>query len=137
MSELRQFKVFVSQAWQGLGVTPQALADSGRTASERERIASGRIEKFLDALLAEGPVQFVPVPAPLKEALHEKYDAKVSEAGVDRALERAQKIRTVSDSTRASQPQGGPPTQVPMPQGPMPQRQVPPQVERPAPAQRP
>ena len=129
-----QFKVFVNQAWQGLGITPSVLADSGRTPSERERVASGRIEKFLDALLAEGPVQFVPVPEPLKEALHEKYDAKVSQAGVDRALERAQKIRVVTDSTRASQApqQGGPgvPSQVPMPQGQMPQGQIPPGAQR-------
>ena len=124
-----QFRVFVNQAWQGLGVAPQMLADSGRTPAERERVASGRIEHFMDLLLAEGPVQFVPVPEPLKEALHEKYVAKVSDAGVDRALERAQKIRATADSTRASQPQ--PQSQVPMPQGPMPQQQVP--QGRPAP----
>lgn len=130
-----QFRIFVNQAWQGLGVSPQALADSGRTPAERQRVASGRVERFLDALLAEGPVQFVPVPEPLKEALHEKYDAKVSEAGVDRALERAQKIRSVADSTRATQ-QPQVPSAVPMPQGPMPQQQ--PQVpQQPAPGQRP
>ena len=56
------------------------------------------------------------------EALHEKYEAKVSDAGVDRALERAQKIRAAADSTRASQQ---PPSQVPMPQGPMPQQAPP------------
>ena len=130
-----QFRMFVNQAWQGLGVAPTALADSGRTPSERERVAAGRIERFLDALLAEGPVQFVPVPEPLKEALLEKYDAKVMEAGVERALERAQKIRATADSTRASQQ---PQSQVPMPQGPMPQGapQIPPGAQ-PVPAPRP
>jgi peptidyl-prolyl cis-trans isomerase D len=121
-----QFKIFVTQAWQGLGVAPQALADSGRTPAERERVASGRIERFLDALVSEGPVQFVQVPEPLKAALHEKFDAKPpSDAGIDRALERAQKIRAVSDSTRASQQ---PQSQVPMPQGGMPERPIPQQV---------
>lgn len=130
-----QFKVLVAQSWQGLGIAPQALTDSGKTPSERERVASGRIERYMDALLADGPVQFVPVPEPLKEALTDKYDAKIYDAGLDRALERATKIRTVADSTRASQaPQSQVPMPMPAPQG-VPQGA--PQPAQPAPQGRP
>jgi peptidyl-prolyl cis-trans isomerase D len=119
-----QFRGFVQSAWNGLGIAPQMLADSGRTPGEREKVASGRVERYLDALVAESQqIQFVPVPEPLKDALREKYDAKISDAGLDRAMERAGKIRTVADSTRAAQQ---PQSQVPMPPGmqggpPMPQ----------------
>ena len=110
-----QFRSFVTQGWAGLGVEPQQLADSGRTPDERERVASGRVERFLDVLLTEGPgAQFVPIPEPLATALRDKYESKVYDAGLDRAIERASRIRAVTDSTRASQQ---PPSQVPMPQG--------------------
>ena len=123
-----QFRLFVTQGWTGLGIEPKQLADSGRTASERERIASGRIERFLDALLGEAPgTQFVPVPEPLATALRDKYDSKIYDAGLDRAVERAGKIRAVADSTRASQQ---PRSQVPMPQS---QPQVQPQGQPVAP----
>ena len=48
----------------------------------------------------------------LESALHAKYDYKVNAAGVDRALERAQRIRAVADSTKAAQQ---PPSAVPLP----------------------
>ena len=111
-----QFRVFVAQGWTGLGIEPKQLADSGRTASERERIASGRVERFLDALLGEKPgTQFVAIPEPLATALRDKYDSKIYDAGLDRAVERAGKIRAVTDSTRG--PAQPPRSQVPMPQG--------------------
>ena len=48
----------------------------------------------------------------LESALHAKYDYTVNAAGVDQALERAQRNRTVADSTKAAQQ---PPSAVPLP----------------------
>jgi len=134
-AELREirnnFTAAIGQAWAGLGVEPKVLADSAKTEAEKERIASARVEEFMDnLLLREG--RFIPVPQPIEAVLHEKYDYKVNEAGNDRALERAARIRATADSTRAAQQ---PQSAVPMPQGQQPQGQQPqgqqPQGQRP------
>jgi hypothetical protein len=54
----------------------------------------------------------VPVPTPLANALAEKYDASIKRAGLERATERAAKIRASADSTRAAQQ---PRSEVPLP----------------------
>jgi hypothetical protein len=95
------------------------------------------------------------VPKPLESVLHDKYDSKVNEAGLDRALERAAKVRATMDSTRAAnQPQSAVPMpgqarpgqapsggQQPAPQGNAAPQQTPPQAPqqapKPAPQQRP
>jgi hypothetical protein len=78
-----------------------------------------------------GQAQPVPVPAPLQIVLMEKYDAKVNSAGVDRAVERAAKVRASADSARAaSQPKSA----VPLPGAAGPAMKAAPQ---PAPAARP
>ena len=52
------------------------------------------------------------MPAPLQIVLMDKYDYKVNAAGVDRAVERAQKIRVTADSSRAA---NQPKSAVPLP----------------------
>jgi hypothetical protein len=100
----RDFAQVVSMTWSALGVDPKALADSAKTPAERERLAAARVEKFLDKIMA-GQAQPVPVPAPLQIVLMNKYDAKVYPAGIDRAVERATKLKVSADSARAaSQP---------------------------------
>ena len=86
---------------------------SAKTPAERERLAAARIEAFLDKVMA-GEAQPVPVPAPLQIVLMNKYESKVNPAGIDRAVERAQKLRTVADSTRAA---NQPKSAVPLPGG--------------------
>jgi hypothetical protein len=73
-------------------------------------VAAARIEAYVDRLL-KNQAQFVPVPTEVSELLRETYDWKVANAGVERAIERARRIRTTRDSTRAaSRPQ----SQVPL-----------------------
>jgi peptidyl-prolyl cis-trans isomerase D len=116
LSQLRgTFAQVVGNAWTQLGIAPAQLTDSAKTEQERERVAAARIEAYLDRLLAN-QAQFVAVPTEISELLRDTYDWKIADAGVERALERARRIRTVRDSTRAaSRPQ----SQVPM--GPAPQ----------------
>ena len=57
--------------------------------------------------------QFVQIQPALEVALHREIRlSTVNSAGIDRALERAQRLRAVADSTRAAQQ---PPSAVPMP----------------------
>ncbi|MHB8838995.1 MAG: peptidylprolyl isomerase [Gemmatimonadaceae bacterium] len=101
----------VAGAMSELKVAPFFLKDSAKTVSEKERLAASRIDSYFDLLLAE-KAPFVNVPEPVSAALRAKYESRVVAAGIERALERAAKIRQVSDSTRAAQQ---PPSAVPMP----------------------
>jgi len=117
----RNFSTMIGQTWTGLGVDPKLLADSGKTGAARERVASARIEEYMDNLFMHD-ARFVDIPKPVEIALHEKYDTKVNEAGLDRALERATKVRATVDSTRAAQQ---PSSVVPMPRQGQPGQQPP------------
>jgi peptidyl-prolyl cis-trans isomerase D len=107
----RTFVSAISQAWSGLGITPASLKDSAKTESDREKLASSRIESYLDRLTQQR-AEFVQVPVPIERALRTKFDWKVNDAGLDRALERAAQVRASKDSARAG---SQPPTAIPMP----------------------
>lgn len=107
----RDFGQVVAMSWQQMGLDPKSLADSAKSTSDREKLAASRVEAFLDKIMA-GQAQPIPVPAPLQIVLMDKYDAKVNAAGVDRAVERAAKLRVSADSARAAQQ---PPSAVPLP----------------------
>ena len=131
----RDFAQVVTQAWTAIGVDPKSLSDSAKTTADRERIAAARVEAFLDRVMS-GLQQPVPVPAPLQMVLMDKFDSQVNAAGIDRAVERAAKLRTSADSARAaSQPKSAVPLPGPMgaPGGPPPAAGAVP-VPAPAPA---
>jgi peptidyl-prolyl cis-trans isomerase D len=103
----------VTQVWTALGIDPKSLADSGKTVADRERIAGARVDAYLDNLIA-GKQQYVRVPDEIASILRAKYDWKVVPQGVERAVERATKARSATDSaSKASQPQSA----VPLPGG--------------------
>ena len=111
LAQLRgTFAQVIGQAWTQLGVAPAQLSDSAKTEQERERLAAGRIESYVDRLLVN-QAQFVAVPTELSELLRETYEWKIANAGVERAVERARRIRATRDSTRAA---SRPPSQVPL-----------------------
>ena len=120
----------VQMAWQQLGVAPQMLADSGSSQGDRERAAASRVEQYMNALLA-GQAQFIQVPDPVEQLLKKEYDSKIVDAGLDRAVERAQAMRSANDASRGAQPP--PPSAVPMPGAPggSPGAQSPPTAPRP------
>ena len=129
----------VTNIWQALGVDPKMLADSAKSTAEKERLASSRVDAYLDRMMA-GQAQPLSVPRPLKKPLDAKYEASVNPAGVDRGFERAQKLRATADSARAaSQPKsqvplpgaGGPPGAPPPESQPQPQPQAPPATKKP------
>ena len=135
MASIRtSFASQITRVWSSLGVDPRTLTDSASNANDRQRVAASRIESYMDRLLSE-QAPFVDVPKPLEVALLDRYDAKIIPAGLDRAVERATRIRAVNDSTRATQQ---PQSQVPMPRPQMTPQGAPqgaqPQGQRPAPA---
>jgi hypothetical protein len=112
LGSIRQaFRGLVQNTWSNLRIAPTMLADSGKTPEERERVAAARIDGYLQRLLQQQE-GFVEVPQPLATALRERYDSRLNEAGLTRAVEAAQKIRAASDSSRAAQQ---PPSAVPIP----------------------
>jgi hypothetical protein len=112
----------LGQMQQQLGIQPASLADSARSVPERERLAASRVESFMDRMMA-GQAQPLSVPPPIQALLGSKYDSRIYTAGVDRAVERARRLRATADSARAA---SQPPSQVPLPN-----TQTPPQGGRP------
>ncbi|HEV7838616.1 MAG TPA: peptidylprolyl isomerase [Gemmatimonadaceae bacterium] len=106
----------VRNAWGQLGVTPASLRDSAKTEGDREKLAAKRINDYFGKMLAE-QAPFVPVPTPLSNILRSKYKYSFNDAGFDRAVEEAAKIRSSADSARTARqpntavPLGNPATQ--------------------------
>jgi parvulin-like peptidyl-prolyl isomerase len=98
------FVAAVRNAWGQLGVTPATLRDSAKTDGDREKLAAKRVNEYFTKMLAE-QAPFVPVPTPLSNILRTKYKYSFNDAGFDRAVEEAAKIRSSADSARtAKQP---------------------------------
>ena len=100
----------VRTAWTQLGVLPASLADSAKSEGDREKLAAKRIDVYFTRLLQE-QAAFVSVPTPLSNILREKYKYSFNDAGFDRAVQEAAKIRSSADSAHSAQQ---PPTAVPL-----------------------
>ena len=100
----------VRSAWAQLGAVPASLQDSAKTESDREKLAAKRINAYFERMIQE-QAPFVPVPTPLSNVLHSKYKYAFNDAGFDRAIEEAAKIRNSADSARTSTQ---PPSAVPL-----------------------
>ena len=100
----------VKQVWSQLGITPASLQDSAKSEGDREKLAAKRIDAYLEKLVQE-QAPFVAVPTPLANVLRNKYSYSFNDAGFDRAVEQASKIRNSADSARSA---GQPPTAIPM-----------------------
>jgi hypothetical protein len=104
------FVAAVQNAWAQLGVAPTSLQDSAKTESDRETLAARRINEYFTRMVQE-QAPFVPVPTPLSNVLRTKYKYAFNDAGFDRAVQEAARIRSSADSARTA---GQPPTAVPL-----------------------
>jgi hypothetical protein len=100
----------VRQAWSQLAITPASLTDSAKSEGDREKLAAKRIDAYFTRMLQEA-APFVSVPTPLASVLRQKYSYSLNDAGFDRAVEQAAKIRNSADSARSA---GQPATAVPL-----------------------
>jgi peptidyl-prolyl cis-trans isomerase D len=107
----KAFTASVMGTFAALQIAPSQLKDSAKTQSEREHLASARIEAYLDKLL-KNQAQFVDVSEPVALALRKQYDGRVYPAGIERAVTLATKLKAQDDSAKAK---AMPPTAVPMP----------------------
>jgi hypothetical protein len=109
-----QVSSLVTNVWGALGVDPKTLADSAKSTAEKERLAASRVDGYLDRMMA-GQAQPLSAPPALKKILDAKYETSINQAGIDRALERATRVRASADSAKAaSQPKSA----IPMPGAP-------------------
>ncbi len=100
----------VRTAWAQLGVMPTSLTDSAKSEGDREKLAAKRIDVYFTRMVQE-QAAFVSVPTPLSNILREKYKYSFNDAGFDRAVQEAAKIRSSADSAHTAQQ---PPTAVPL-----------------------
>src|SRR3954469_1684139 len=99
----------VRSAWSQLGVAPQSLADSAKSEGDREKLAARRVNEYFTRMVQE-QAPFVSVPTPLSNVLRAKYKYSFNDAGLDRSVQEAAKIRSSADSARTSrQPQSAVP----------------------------
>ncbi|HET9636340.1 MAG TPA: peptidylprolyl isomerase [Gemmatimonadaceae bacterium] len=105
-----QFVSAVQNAWAQLGVSPQSLTDSANKGGDKEKVAAQRIDEYFARMIQE-QAPFVPVPTPVSNILRQKYKNSLNDAGFDRAVQEAAKIRNTADSTRSA---GQPATAVPL-----------------------
>jgi peptidyl-prolyl cis-trans isomerase D len=97
-----QFVNAVQNAWSQLGVSPQSLADSAKSTGDKEKLAGRRIDEYFARMIQE-QAPFVPVPTPVSNILREKFKNSLNDAGFDRGVQEASKIRSSADSARTSQ----------------------------------
>lgn len=100
----------VQSAWTQLGIAPKTLESAGKSEGDREKLAATRIDEYFTKMVSE-QTPFVPVPTPLASILREKYEYSLNEAGFDRTVEQASKIRSSTDSASNAK---RPPTAVPL-----------------------
>ncbi|HKA59068.1 MAG TPA: peptidylprolyl isomerase [Gemmatimonadales bacterium] len=90
-----------------LSLSPEFLRDSVSDERDRVNLAMGRVDDYMSRVV-QGRARFFPVPPFLGETLRERGDWNVDEAGVRRALERAQLIRADSLRATGASPGGAP-----------------------------
>jgi hypothetical protein len=111
--------------WDQLGITPKSLSDSGKAVGDREKIASTRVNAYLDKLMVQ-QAGFVQVPPPLVSLLRQKFGHSINLVAMQKAVDASVKMKAAADSARAK---NAPPTEVPL--GPT---QTPGKAPAPAPA---
>jgi peptidyl-prolyl cis-trans isomerase D len=95
----RSFVTATTNAWNALGVAPPSLQSTAKSESEREMLARTRIDDYFGKMVGE-QAPFVPVPTPVANVLRRKFEYSFNQAGFDRAVAEATKLRTTADSVR-------------------------------------
>jgi hypothetical protein len=94
-----------------MGLDTAALWDSTVAAADRHKVAAGKVEQYFDRLVS-GKTRLRPLPSALATMLRDRYDYRVYDAGLNRAVELAQAESRKADSAKAKagpmQPAPGP-----------------------------
>lgn len=99
------FKQALGQTWTALNVDPAKLTDSAKVGGDKVKIAAARIDEFFLKLI-KNEAAFVDVPYPVARALQKKYEFSISDAGLDKVIEKSRLVRATTDSLRAGANKG-------------------------------
>lgn len=91
------FRQSVQNAMGSLGLLPSQLADSAKSNAEKATLGAARVDAYMAKLL-KNEAQFVDVSEPLSLALRRKYTAKVTVAGIDKAVTQVTEAKAKADS---------------------------------------
>lgn len=100
------FRTNLTGAWSMMGVDPKTLADSAKSAGERQALAGTRVSTYFDKLV-KNEIGFADIAYPVARALQKKYKYTINDAGLTKAIEKAKTVRGSADSLKAKQ---GPPS---------------------------
>ncbi|HXT48128.1 MAG TPA: hypothetical protein VN717_05775, partial [Gemmatimonadaceae bacterium] len=112
-----RFTEVLASSWEQLGLAPKSLSDSAKTVAAREKLASTRVNAYLDKLMVQ-QAGFVQVPPPLEQSLRQKYGVTINQAAMDKAVTTSTQLKAKADSLRAK---NAPPSEVPLGGAKMPQ----------------
>ncbi len=94
-----------------IGLDDSTLGDSSVAATERNKVATLKLEEYFDRLVG-GKARLRPLPSALATLLRDRSSYRVHDAGINRAIELAQVETKKADSARAAtgpiQPAPGP-----------------------------
>lgn len=96
-----------------MGLDEASLGDSTTAKAERVKVAELKVQQYFDRLM-EGKTRLRPLPSALATVLRERYDYRVNDAGINRALELAEAERA-KDSTKTAGPMKPAPGPPPVP----------------------
>lgn len=108
----RSFAAAVQSSWAQLGIAPSQLADSAKTKDARYALATKRIDEYFTRLVND-QAPFVQVPAPVVSVLKKKYSSSINDAGIERGVEQASKLRSAQPAPPTQQPSSAVPLDVP------------------------
>ncbi|HEX7336828.1 MAG TPA: peptidylprolyl isomerase [Gemmatimonadales bacterium] len=90
-----------------------SLGDSSTAGAERKKAAALKVEQYFDRLM-EGKTRLRPLPSALAMVLRERFNYRVNDAGINRAIELAEAERS-KDSTKTAGPMQPAPGPAPIP----------------------
>jgi len=128
-----RFTEVIGQSQDQLGVSAKSLSDSAKTLAAREKLASVRVNAYIDKLMLQ-QAGFIQIPPPLEELMKQKYTVTINQTAMDKAVTASAALKSKADSARAK---NAPPTEVPMGGMQMPQGAPAPAPAPPAPAPKP
>ena len=83
-----------------MGLDDATLGDSGSAGGERKKVAALKVEQYFDRLM-EGKTRLRPLPSALAMVLRERFNYRINDAGINRAIELAEAERA-KDSTKTA-----------------------------------
>jgi hypothetical protein len=83
-----------------MGLDSAAFRDSSGARTDRNKVAAARVEQYFDRLVS-GKARLRPLPSALATVLRDRSEYRIYDAGLNRAVELAEAMRSEADSAKA------------------------------------